>query len=79
MYIAYIRKPCEKSRLKYTVFKNKLTFLFKNSKKLYFSKMFQKCKGNIKKTWNEINIILGNKKQNIIPNEMYCERTVVYR
>ena len=24
-----------------------------------------------KKTWNEINNILGNKKQNVIPNEMY--------
>ena len=71
MYIAYIRKPCEKSRLKYTVFKNKLTSLLRNSKKLYFSEIFQKCKGNIKKTWNEINIILGHKKQNIIPNEMY--------
>ena len=33
MYIAYIRKPCEKSRLKYTVFKNKLTSLLRNSKK----------------------------------------------
>ena len=25
----------------------------------------------MKKTWNEINNILGNKKQNTIPNEMY--------
>ena len=71
LYIAYLRKPSDKSRVKYTLYKNKLTTLVRNSKKQYFYDLFQKCKGNMKKTWNTINDVLGNKKQNVIPNEMY--------
>ena len=71
LYIAYLRKPSDKSRIKYTLYKNKLTTLIRNSKKQYFYDLFQKCKGNMKKTWNNINDVLGKKKQNVIPNEMY--------
>ena len=76
LYIAYLRKPSDKSRVKYTLYKNKLTTLVRNSKKkkniyIYLYDLFQKCKGNMKKTWNNINDVLGNKKQNVIPNEMY--------
>ena len=60
-----------KTWLQYTVFKNKLTSILRTCKRQYFTDIFQKCKGNMKQTWNKINDILGNKKHNVIPNEMY--------
>ena len=47
--IAYLRKPSNKSRVKHTLYKNKLTTLVRNSTKQYFYDLFQRCKGNMKK------------------------------
>ena len=73
LYKMYLRKLSESSRLKYIVYKNKLTTIIRNAKKRYFYNLFEKCKGNMKKTWNEINNILGNRKQHALPNEMYFD------
>ena len=44
LYIAYLRKPSDNSRAKYTLYKNKLTTLVRNSKKQYFMTFFRSVK-----------------------------------
>ena len=71
LYRAYLHKPNTSSFRKYTVYKNRLTRTIRCSKKQYFYNVFQKYQGNMKRTWSEINNILGNRKIHNIPCEMY--------
>ena len=45
--------------LKYKKYRNMLTTILRNAKKLYYGDLFKKHKGNTRKTWNTINELLG--------------------
>ncbi len=50
----------------YTRFKNILTTLLRQAKSNYFDNEFEKCGGNVKKTWNIINNNIKN-----VPKQQY--------
>ena len=45
----------------YVRYKNILTTVIRNSKRMYYAKQFEKEKGNVKNTWKIINSVLKNK------------------
>ena len=47
----------------YREYRNTLTRVIKNIKNLYYHKKFEETKGDIKKTWDNINKLLGNSKK----------------
>ena len=63
------------NRSKYTAYRNKLTTLLRSSKQSYYYNIFQKYKHDFKKTWSQINEILGKKKNNSLPSNMYLDNS----
>ena len=63
LYKKYIKKPISYGRA-YKDYRNALTKVIKNSKNKYFLEKFENSKGNVKKTWENINKILGKSKSN---------------
>ena len=70
-----MKQPTVNNRSKYTLYKNKLTTLLRTSKQQYYYNIFQKYKNDYKKTWLQINDILGKNKNNTLPSNMYFENT----
>ncbi|XP_030841178.1 uncharacterized protein LOC115923957 [Strongylocentrotus purpuratus] len=68
----HVKQKKSVSKRKYVKYKNSLTATIRSSKKKYFYNMFHKIKGDMKKTWSNINGLLGKRRQNI-PAKMYHE------
>ena len=62
---------------KYRKYRNVLTTVLKNAKRLYYSRVFEENKGNTGKTWNTINELLhsGNSSKKITEVEQLCINT----
>ena len=75
MYKKYLKKPTLNNKNKYITYKNKLTTYLRTTKHQYYYNIFQKCKNDCKKTWSNINSILGKKTKNSLPNSMYLGTT----
>ena len=73
LYKASLRNPDVKHKTAYKSYKNKLTNTIRFSKYKYYSDMFISLQGDMKKTWSNINEILGRKKYNAMPNNMFFE------
>jgi hypothetical protein len=58
-------KSNKKYRDDYNKFRNYVNFKFKIAEQTYNFKCFQACGGNIKKTWNRLNLILGRSVNSI--------------
>jgi len=56
-------KANEVSFSEYSYFKNKFTALLRRSKVNYFRDKFDRCKGNIRMTWRNINDVMGRGKR----------------
>ena len=65
LYKEFINNPTQQRTQKFKTYRNKLHNLIRKSKRDYMYKRFEQIKGNMKKTWNMINQIIGrNKKDN---------------
>ena len=61
LYRRFISHPTDPNRAIYVRYKNILTTVIRNSKRMYYAKQFEKEKGNVKNTWKIINSVLKNK------------------
>jgi len=59
LYKQWIRRRTDEILIKYKNYKNKLSQVLRVAEKMYYSEKFDLIKGNIKKTWQEINRILN--------------------
>lgn len=73
LYKASLKNPDTKHKSAYKDYKNKLTNTIRYSKYRYYNELFASIKGDLKKTWCHINSILGKKKHNTMPNNMYLD------
>ena len=73
LYKASLKNPDMNHINAYKSYKNKLTNTIRLSKNKYYSDMFSSIQGDMKKTWRNINDILGRKKCHVMPNDMYLE------
>ena len=73
LYKVSLRNPDVKHKTAYKNYKNKLTNTIRFSKHRYYSDMFLSLQGDMKKMWMNINNLLGRKKSNSMPNNMYFE------
>lgn len=71
----YLKNRCIENKLKLTKYRNKLTQLLRIAKKDYYLHIFNSIKGDIKKTWNQINNLLGKRKLTGMPNVMFNNGT----
>ena len=73
LYKRYLKNPSTGNKKRHTIYKNKLTLLLRNAKQKYYYNLFQKHKSDLKKTWSQINDILGKKNYSSMPNIMFHE------
>ena len=78
LYKQYIQSPTIVNLQKFKTYKNKLNMLIRKSKRMYFFKKFEKSKNDMKKTWQEINCIIGrgNKQSTQCKFKDDCGNTV---
>ena len=62
LYKLYIRNPSEQKHQLYKNYRNKLTNIIRNSKKLYFTGELNKAEGNPNSTWKVLNEIMNKSK-----------------
>ena len=75
--MTYLKNRSDDNKKKYTSYKNVLTTVIRKSKDDFHYKLFKRLKYDIKKTWNKINQLLGKKKINKIPQNMYDKTTQI--
>ena len=63
----------------YKAYRKKLKHLIKSAKQTYYSKEFEKCKGDKKKTWYIINELRGKSKNNIRPSFTIDNERIICR
>ena len=65
LYCLSKKIPCLRTEQNYKTFKYKLKHKMKSEEKIYYSELFERYKGNMKKSWNLIKSILyrGNKSK----------------
>ena len=73
MYKISLKAPSSQNKLNYKNYKNKLTSIIRYSKYKHYNDIFSSVQGDIKKTWSHINSLLGNKKRNAFPKNMYLD------
>ena len=71
LYKKSLTNPTSINLKNYKHYKNKLLNIIRHSKKRYYEELFFSLQGDMKKTWSHINNVLGNKKQNVMPNQMF--------
>ena len=76
LYCRYLKKGDISSRNKYVGYKNILTGVIRQRKKIYYFNLFKNVKGDMKKTWSQINKLLGKRKKSI-PSHMYYNQNKV--
>ena len=64
LYKKYVKKTITYGN-NYRNYRNTLSKIIKKAKYLYYKIKFDGCSGDIKKTWNNINSILGKKHENV--------------
>ena len=69
----FLKQRNDNNRTKYTIYTNKLTSLLRTAKKQYYYKMFAKYKHDCKKTWSQVNVLLGKSKKKDLPCNMYFD------
>ena len=67
LYKKYLNNPCIENECTYRRYKNKLTFLLRNSKRLYYEKKIEYAKTNMKDTWKILNEVVNGKKSSKKP------------
>ena len=63
LYKQYLKNPTNVNLQKFKTYKNKLSMLIRKSKRMYLFKKFENSRNNMKKTWQEINTIIGKGKR----------------
>ena len=63
----YLNNPCTENECTYKRYKNKLTFLLRNAKKLYYERKIAYAKTNMKDTW-KIEVVNGKKSSKKLPH-----------
>ena len=69
LYKQYLQTPTNKNIQKFKTYKNKLNVLIRKSKRMHFFKKFENSKNDMRKTWKEINIIIGKNKKKLPQNK----------
>ena len=64
LYTKFLQYNNQKSLQKYKSYKNKLTKILRSCEKMYYDKILEQQKKDIKGTWNILNKIIGKKKSN---------------
>jgi hypothetical protein len=62
LYKKYLNNPCTENESKYKRYKNKLTNLLRNAKKIYYEEKIENAKTNMKDTWKILNEIVNHPK-----------------
>ena len=62
LYKKFLRHPNVENSKRYRQFRNILTKLTRESKRLYYEKSFEETKNNSKKTWNLLNELINKRK-----------------
>ena len=62
LYKKFLRRPNVENTKRYRQFRNILTKLMRESKRLYYEKSFEETKNNSKKTWDLLNELINKRK-----------------
>ena len=62
LYKQYLQNPTTGNLQKFKTYTNKLNMLIRKSKRMYYYTKFEKSKNDMKKTWQQINSIIGKCK-----------------
>jgi hypothetical protein len=75
LYDNYLKNKTLNNEIKYKKYKNSFEKLKKQAKKNYYSNLLEKSIGNVKKKWNIIKEVVGNKQvnKNTIPKRLQTE------
>ena len=63
LYTKFLQYNNPKSLEKYKRYKNKLTKILRSCEKMYYDKILEQQKKNVKGTWNILNKIIGKKEK----------------
>ena len=63
LYKQYLHKPSASNLQKFKSYKNKLNMLIRKSKRMHYFKKFNNSMNDMKKTWQQINCIIGKGKR----------------
>ena len=73
MYKVAVHTLNTRKKIIYNDYKNRLTSIIRASKAEYYSRLFYSVKGDMVKTWREINNLLGKNKHSSLPLKMFDE------
>ena len=73
LYKRSIKKPSPASITKYKKYRNKLTSIIRCSRKLYYSKQFEKVNGNMSSTWKVVKDILCKQEKSKVIEKIVIE------
>ena len=65
LFKKYRENPNDNTKKQYAKIRNLVNKSLKNARKRFYERKFQESSGNLKKTWNIIKELLGNKKKNL--------------
>ena len=65
LYKKYLKNPSDRNLQSFKTYRNKLNMLIRKSKRRHYFKQFQKSKSNMKKTWQQINKVIGRGKNRL--------------
>lgn len=63
LYRRFLRNPSDANKRLYNSYQNRLTSIIRHAKKYHYAKKLDKCKNDMKRTWREINKILGKEER----------------
>ena len=71
LFKKYKQNPTIENEATYNTYKNKLTHIIRQSKKMHFKNKFELYKKDCKKTWNTINEVLKSKNKKHMVNDKF--------
>ena len=71
LFKKYKQNPIIENEATYKTYKNKLTHIIRQSKKMHFKNKFELYKKDCKKTWNTINEVLKSKNKKHMVNDKF--------
>ena len=71
LFKKYKQNPTIENEATYKTYKNKLTHIIRQSKKMHFKNKFELYKKDCKKTWNTINEVLKSKNKKHMVNDKF--------
>ena len=77
LYKAFLTNSTIHNKNIYKTYRNKLTNIIRNSRKIYYSDKLSRVKSNMKSTWGIINNLIGKKTEKLANDNFTLDDTVI--